>query len=138
MAEEFGKKRKRIKVKKGESVDPSKLKSYTLKKDKGGRQVYEKTTTTTTPLGGQSQYREPTAEEKSAMAAGTFYSKNPAQYREGESDATKKSTERIILTKKEPKVKKEKGESIFEKIKSRIQSNRAMREVSRKTPKYCR
>ena len=127
------KKRKRLRVKSGETVDiPS---GYEPKKVRGNITVYEKIEKTSSSKGGGTgQYREPTEEEKSKMKAGTFYGSNPAQYRENENPTTSIDKKRLVVKQpkeREPRMSQEDRQFARNQRKAERVSQRTMNKMSK-------
>lgn len=135
--------KRRIKVRRNEEANVAELTKagYTLRKDKGGRQVWERTTesSSSTPTASQSE-----SEWRPNMLGGKFNivaektgpkmkfmpDKFPGGGGSGvgQTESRQKQTQKIIFKTKKPK---EQGEGFIEKIKARMQSNAANREMRR-------
>ena len=133
------KKRIKVKVKPGQEAptipagferDPS--------RSKPGKDDYvRKTEKSETKLADdQSQFREPTAEEKKSMQAGTFYGPNQAQYREPVTSVTKEKEE-MVVKKKEPKYKETGPSTTAQERRESRQASREMRKTERQFKQGC-
>lgn len=123
----------KIKLKAGQDK-PEIPEGYILdpEKSKGKSEVYINRKELEAKKSSESQFREPTEEERKRMESGDYYGKNFAEYRD---DVPSKSTKvsELIIKKKEPKYKEE-GPSTTSK--ERRESRRAYREMNKTERKF--
>lgn len=136
---------KRLKVRRNEEANVKELEKqgYTLKKEKGGRQVWEKTTESagSTPKASETEFkpnmlggRFNIVAEKTGPKMKFMADKFPGGATgAGQENYGQKQTDRVVLKTKKPK---EKGESFFEKIKARMESNAANREMRKADKRF--
>lgn len=138
--------KRKLRVGRNEEANVKELEKqgYTLKKEKGGRQVWEKTTQSagSTPKASETEFKpnmlggklEKIAEKGGAPKMKFFPDKFPGGATgAGQENYGQKQTDRVVLKTKKPK---EKGESFFEKIKARMESNAANREMRKADKRF--